>query len=101
MAEDKVAAIKDWPVPRRVKDVQSFLGFCNFYRRFIKSFSENSRVLSDLTKKDVVWNWTPECQAAFEKLKSSILNAPSVHHPNFDLPFVLETDASDFAVVLY
>ena len=98
MAEDKVAAIKDWPVPRRVKDVQSFLGFCNFYRRFIKSFSENSRVLSDLTKKDVAWNWTPECQAAFEKLKSSILNAPSVHHPNFDLPFVLETDASDFAV---
>jgi hypothetical protein len=98
MAEDKLAAVKEWPVPSRVKDVQSFLGFCNFYRRFIKSFSEISRCLSDLTKKDVVWCWSDDCQLAFESLKDAILSAPSLHHPDFLLPFVLETDASDFAV---
>ena len=98
MAEDKLTAIKNWPTPRKVKDVQSFLGFCNFYRRFIKSFSEISGPLSDLTKKNVEWVWSSRCQDSFERLKFSVLSAPSLNHPNFDLPFVLETDASDFAV---
>ena len=98
MAEDKLSAIKNWPTPRKVKDVQSFLGFCNFYRRFIKSFSEISGPLSDLTKKNVEWDWSSRCQDSFEQLKFSVLSAPSLNHPNFDLPFVLETDASDFAV---
>ena len=71
MAEDKVQAIADWPVPRKVKDIQSFLGFCNFYRRFIYAYSDITIPLTRLTRKDVKWNWSSEAQQAFEDLKEA------------------------------
>ncbi len=57
----KVAGIVQWPEPQNIKDVQSFLGFGNFYRRFIQGFSKIARPLFNLTKKSETWAWTPEC----------------------------------------
>lgn len=58
MDQKKLAAVRDWPAPTTVKEVQSFLGFGNFYRRFISSFGKMARLLHDLTKKDVPFAWT-------------------------------------------
>ena len=65
----KLEEIRDWPTPTTVKQVWSFLGFGNFYRKFIGHYADIMRPLNDLTKKDLVWNWTDTCQEAFEKLK--------------------------------
>ena len=60
MDPGKVAAVKDWPTPTTLKEVQAFIGFANFYRRFIKDFSTMACPLQDLTKKDVPWHWSQE-----------------------------------------
>ena len=65
----KVAAVTEWPVPRSVNNVQTFLGFANFYRRFILEYSRIIRPLTSLTRKDQKFDWTPECQSAFDLLK--------------------------------
>jgi hypothetical protein len=69
MDPTKLAGIRDWPAPTNVKGVQSFLGFGNFYRRFIGHFAEIARPLNTLTKKDQPFKWTTECQEAFDMLK--------------------------------
>jgi len=98
MDEGKVDAIKNWPVPKRVKDVRSFLGFANFYRHFITGFTKWSRILTHLTKDNVKWEWTPREQAAFESLKEAFTSAPVLIIPDEEKQFILETDASDFAI---
>ena len=65
----KVDAIKSWDTPTCVREVRSFIGFCNFYRRFIRSFSKIAGPLNTLTKKDVKFAWTDECELAFQRLK--------------------------------
>ena len=60
--EDKIRAIKEWPVPKNVRDIQSFLGACSYYRKFIKEFSKIAVPLTDLTRKGVEWRWRPEQQ---------------------------------------
>jgi Reverse transcriptase (RNA-dependent DNA polymerase) len=65
----KLGGIKDWPVPTTVKQVRSFLGFGNFYRKFISHYSDLARPLNDLTKTDKKFEWTPECQSSFDTLK--------------------------------
>jgi len=92
----KVATILDWPIPKTVKDVQSFLGFGNFYRRFILDFAKITKPLTELTRKDHPWNWTPQCQTAFIDLKNRFTSAPVLLMPDFDAPFKIECDASDF-----
>jgi hypothetical protein len=69
MNPTKLAGIRNWPAPTNVKGVQSFLGFGNFYRRFIRHFAEIARPLNALTKKDQLFEWTTECQEAFDALK--------------------------------
>jgi hypothetical protein len=81
-------------VPDTVKKVQSFLGFCNFYRRFVREYGRISKLLSNLTKKDTPFNWTYECQQAFEELKNRLLNAPILAHFCYRKPIRIETDAS-------
>ncbi|TFY50771.1 hypothetical protein EVJ58_g10896 [Rhodofomes roseus] len=93
----KVSGIADWPVPESVKQVRSFVGFANFYRRFILHFSERARPLVDLTKKDVRWHWDEEQQLAFEDLKHEFTRAPTLVMPDETRPFALECDASKFA----
>ena len=65
----KLGGIRDWPTPMTVKQVPSFLGFGNFYRKFISHYSDLARSLNDLTKKDKKFEWTTECQEAFDTLK--------------------------------
>ena len=93
----KVAAVVDWPTPKNVRDVQSFLGFANFYRHFIEGFSRDARALFDLTKKDTPFAWTPECASAFAALKERIISAPVLTLPNDRQPFRIKADSSDFA----
>src|SRR3979490_1648899 len=69
MAEDKVKVIQDWLEPRKVKDVQSFLGFANFYRHFIFNYSDLTVPLTCLTCKDTPWNFTQKCRTSFDTLK--------------------------------
>ena len=94
----KIKAIKEYPVPRRVKDVRAFLGLANYYRKFVKDFAKIAGPLHDLTKKALKFQWTDECQAAFERLKSALIQAPILAYPDFTLPFDLYVDASDEAL---
>jgi len=97
MDEEKLSGVLEWPVPTKVKQVQVFLGFVNFYCRFIKNFAKMSKLLSDLTKKDSTWTWGKEQQNAFEVLKKAFTTAPVLRIPNDKNSFKLSTDASDFA----
>uniref|UniRef100_A0A8C5R0W1 ribonuclease H n=1 Tax=Leptobrachium leishanense TaxID=445787 RepID=A0A8C5R0W1_9ANUR len=98
MDKAKIKAILDWPTPRDKKMVQQFMGFANFYRRFIRSFSHLTAPITSLTKKDVRFCWTEEAQRAFNKLKESFTQAPILKQPDINLPYSLETDASDIAL---
>ena len=93
----KLAGITAWPTPRTVKQVQAFLGFCNFYRRFIKDFSLIARPLFELTKKGVPFLWAPSQESSFRSLITAFTTAPVLALPDHNRPFRLITDASDFA----
>jgi hypothetical protein len=88
----------DWPTPQKVKDIQSFLGFANFYRRFIYNYSDIIVPLTRLTRKDTPWSWSDKCQEAFDSLKCTFTSAPILTQWIPDVPIVVETDASDYAV---
>jgi hypothetical protein len=77
--------------------VQSFLGFTNFYRRFIQDFSHHARPLFNLTKNDVKWTWSSAEQSAFDSLKKAITSAPILTSPDNSRPFRIEADSSDYA----
>jgi hypothetical protein len=98
MAKDKVQTILDWLEPRKVKDIQSFLDFANFYRRFIYGYSEITTPLTRLTRKNAPWNFDSKCRAAFDKLKEEFTHAPLLTHWVPDSQIVVETDASDYAL---
>jgi hypothetical protein len=72
----KVAAVKSWASPKNLRNVRAFIGFANFYRRFIKDFAKIARPLHDLTKKDVPWQWTFVEKRAFEALKAAFISEP-------------------------
>ena len=93
----KVKGVLEWPEPTNVKGVRSFLGFGNFYRRFISHFSDIARPLNELTQKNRPWNWTPECQKAFDTLKQQFASAPVLAMPDWTKPFIIESDASKWA----
>lgn len=94
----KVDLIQKLSNPRIVKDVRSFLGHADFYRRFIKSFSQIARPLCELLGHDHQFEWTNECQLAFDSLKCHLTTAPIIRPPDWALPFKLMCDASDFAI---
>jgi len=93
----KIAGVKDWPVPTCLTEVQSFLGFVNFYRRFIQDFADIAQPLHALQKKDTPWKWEGEQQEAFQKLKDCVTSAPVLVHPDLEKPYKLETDSSNYA----
>jgi RNase H-like domain found in reverse transcriptase/Reverse transcriptase (RNA-dependent DNA polymerase)/Integrase zinc binding domain len=97
MDPTKLAGIEDWPAPTNVKGVRSFLGFGNFYHRFIGHFADLVRPLNDLTRKDKVFEWSKECQTAFDVLKKKFGKSPVLLMPDPAKPFVIESDASKFA----
>lgn len=98
MDDRKVSAIVDWPTPRTLKEVQSFLGLAGYYRRFIPQFAEMARPLSHLAKKSVTFTWTSECTKAFQVLKTALQQAPVLRLPDFEKRFVVATDASKYAI---
>ncbi|QRV97855.1 Retrotransposable element Tf2 protein [Ceratobasidium sp. AG-Ba] len=102
MEKEKVKAIMEWPTPLTVKQVQSFLGFANFYRRFIENFSQIAHLLHILTHLDQPWAWGDEQQAACDAIKEAMSKEPVLAHPNKNEPYQLETDASgtDMGAVL-
>jgi len=93
----KITTIIEWPIPKKLRDVRSFLAFGNFYRRFIPDNSHLARLLTQLTKKDTPFVWLDHCQAAFERLKEAFTTAFMLIHFDFDKEIVVETDASDIA----
>ena len=94
MEKAKVQAIQDWPTPASLKQVQSFLGFANFYWRFVPEFSRLARPLTSLTQKNQPWVWGEQQQAAFDAIKSAISREAVLAHPDDSKPYFLETDAS-------
>ena len=95
MDEGKIAAVRDWPTPACVRDVRSFHGLVNYYRKFIRDFSRLSAPLTDLTKKDVKFIWSEEQEAAFQALKAAIQTAPVLATPDLTQPFTVYVDASN------
>ncbi|KAF8750517.1 hypothetical protein RHS01_09317 [Rhizoctonia solani] len=89
----KIQAVQEWPTPTKLKEVQSFLGFANFLRRFVANFSHMTRPLHNLVKKDTPWKWDAKEQEAFQGLKDAITNAPVLCHADPTKPYFLETDA--------
>ena len=77
MSLDKVWTILDWPEPQKVKDIQSFLGFVNFYHHFIYNYSDIVTPLTRLTCKGVPWTFTDSCHTAFQQLKEAFTSVPS------------------------
>ena len=100
MDPKKVKSILEWPRPKSVTDVRSFLGMVGYYRKFLKHFAEISAPLVELTKKGVPWSWDATQQYAFDALKEMLTDAPTLLIPDTTpgQSFVIHTDASDFAV---
>ncbi|GKB51114.1 putative reverse transcriptase domain-containing protein [Tanacetum coccineum] len=94
----KIDVISKLPPPTNIKSIRSFLGHAGFYRRFIKDFSKIARPLTKLLEKDTPFEFDDECQRAFESLKEKLTCAPVIVSPNWNLPFELMCDASDFAI---
>ena len=94
----KVAAIRDWPTPTKVTELQSFLGLANYYRRFILGYSKIAYTLTDLLKKERKWEWNAKCQDAFQNLKDAITSKLVLRLPDLELSFEVHTDASNKAL---
>ena len=90
--------VKNWPMPRSATEVRAFLGLCSYYRRFVRDFAQLAAPLSHLTGKDIPFQWTADCQGAFEFLRDALCAEPIMCHPNFTQHFMLYTDASLMAV---
>ncbi|XP_053380038.1 uncharacterized protein K02A2.6-like [Mercenaria mercenaria] len=94
----KTETVRNWPIPGCVRDLGSFLGLCSYYRRFIFRFAEIAKPLHKLTEKGSKFEWSLECDKAFEELKQKLVEAPILAHPDFNQSFILDVDASDFAI---
>jgi len=98
MSDTKVKTIQEWPEPKKVKDIQFFLGFTNFYRCFIFNYSDIVIPLTHLTRKNTLWNFDDDCRIAFNTLKQAFTSAPILMHWVPDTQLIVETDASDYAL---
>jgi len=98
MSDDKVKIIQDWLEPKKVKDIQSFLGFANFYCQFIFNYSDIVIPLTHLTRKDIPWKFDSSCQDAFNSLKKAFTSTPILTHWILNAQLIVETNASDYAL---
>jgi hypothetical protein len=96
MDPEKVQAVENWEAPEKLKEVQAFLGFANFYRRFIQNYSTVVQPLTKLTKKLVPFHWGPDQRRAFAQLKVAFTTVPVLAHFDFEKEIVLERDASSY-----
>lgn len=93
---NKVDVIMSWPEPTKVREIQQFLGFANFYRRFIKGYSRIISPLTRLIKKDVKFEMDEAARQAFQKIKDAFLAADILRHFDPNLETIIETDASPY-----
>ena len=93
----KIELIRNWPRPKTVSELRSFLGLANYYRHFVKHFAHIAAPLNDLLAKSSTQDWSTKEQRSFEQLKEALISHPILRPPNHDAPFVLHTDASDVA----
>ena len=98
VAEDKVTALLERAAPINLKQLQTFLQTCSWFRKFIPHFAEVARPLTQLTKKDAIWEWGSSQEAAYNSLKEKLTSAPILRQADPNQPFVLRTDASAYAV---
>ena len=98
MDPKKIHAIQAMLQPTNVKQVQQFLGICNYYRKFILDFAKISQPIAELVKKEIPFNWSVDCDAAFLKLKSMLIRFPILRQPDHSKPFYIYTDASGYAL---
>jgi transposase InsO family protein len=94
----KIRAIENYPVPKTIRDIRAFIGLAGYYRRHVPGFAELSKPLTNLTKKDVPFEWTKEHQQVFEELKRILSTEPLLIYPDFSQPFIVACDASTKAV---
>lgn len=96
----KIDVMMNYPVPTNGNETKRFVAFANYYRKFIKNFAELAGPLNFLSKKGVTFNWTHECQKAFESLKQALMKPPVLQYPDFseNNKFILRTDASGYAL---
>lgn len=95
---EKTKTIEQFPVPKKQKDIKSFLGLVGYYRRFIENFSKLTKPLTRLLKKDNPFIWTNEQQESFDTLRKLLISPQILKYPDFSKEFVLTTDASNFAI---
>ena len=96
MDPKKIETIQNWNTPENLKDVQAFIGFANFYRRFVKGFSRIAGPLTAMSKKKIPFVWTDDCAKAFEDLKAMFTSNLALLHFDPDKESVVETDSSDY-----
>lgn len=94
---EKLEKIKNWPIPKSVPELRSFLGLGSYYRRFVQGFAKVACPLNRLLEKRD-WRWTQECDSAFAQLKSNLCASPILAYPNFKEKFLLDCDASEGGV---
>jgi len=95
---EKIRHVVEWPVPRNLKEVRGFIGLASYYRRFVKDFGKIAAPLNAMSEKNRRFEWTPECQTAFDTLKQLLTSPPVLAMPNQQDPFVLDCDASMCAI---
>ena len=89
-----VETVQNYTPPKSVKELNRFMGLASYYRRFVPKFAKIANPLHQLTSKGAAFMWSEECQTAFAELKERLTRLPVLAHSDFDLDFVLETDAS-------
>jgi len=94
----KTRVVQEWPTPKNVHDVRSFLGLANYFRRCVQGYSNLVRPLTNLTRKSTEWQWSDECQRAFNDLKERLTTAPVLALPDPEKPYEVITDASGFGI---
>ncbi|KAL4147921.1 hypothetical protein QTP88_002248 [Uroleucon formosanum] len=94
----KIQCVQNHPVPRNTTEIKRFLGLSGYYRRFIEGYSQTAKPLTALLNKDVSFEWSTECPRAFETLKQKLVEAPVLQYLDFQRPFILTTDASQFTI---
>ncbi|KRY19033.1 Retrovirus-related Pol polyprotein from transposon TNT 1-94, partial [Trichinella patagoniensis] len=94
----KTEIVASWPTPTSTSEVRNFLRLAIYYRRFVKSFASIARPLHRLTEQGRQFSWSNEAEEAFQRLKRALTTAPILAFPRFDIPFVIDTDASETGI---
>ena len=95
---DKVMTLEKYSVPTSVEQARSFIGLVGYYRQMVPEFSRLASPITSLFKKNATFNWTPECQRAFQEIIRKIISYPVIHFPDFTKPFIISTDASGYGL---